>query len=235
MELEIERTWGERGWTPSAPLTSWSALTQSDFYSWFGWHEVGRTDLGEGRAMVHLKPGGHQEAIDLAIVLDAQQSVRQASLLADRFWLDDGRTAKVADDLYQSFLLAFGGRHPESGALARAIFAQVRGSQPIVLAASMAQTLPETHSPSVQRGLAAYRFDEEGVLELAGPDVTIVLDNIRSIPEMRLIVEVLAAVAPRRRWAQTDLQIRSEAAPSPPPPPPTPPPPPVKKPWWRLW
>ncbi|MFN8633044.1 MAG: hypothetical protein U0893_04255 [Chloroflexota bacterium] len=160
-------------------LMAWSDLERSDFFQWFGVHETGRSaTLGSGWQAIRLKPGGYQDAIDLIVYVDTRQRVQRATLRQNRAWVDGGQTAKLADDLTQSFLLALAGRHPETSALARRIFSLNRGSQQI-LRAGPPEAPPDPLSPSAQAALDEY-LGSRNRAELVEPGLLLVIDNRRT-------------------------------------------------------
>jgi hypothetical protein len=196
-------------------LLAWSELEESDFYRWFGMHEVGRSAMPDtGWTAVQVKPGGHQQAIALVVYVDGRQRVQQAMLSMDRAWVDGGPTAKLADDLAQSFLLTFARGSAEAPKLARAIFEQVRGSQPIVRRAD-AVASPETLTPVVSVALAAYQRGGRAII--AEPGLHIALDHPRGPDSVRLAIEVAAT-----RSARSSVASAEPAGP-------------VRAPWWRFW
>ncbi|MFN8633020.1 MAG: hypothetical protein U0893_04130 [Chloroflexota bacterium] len=174
-----------------AGLLAWHEFERSDLVRWFGLHEVGRTALSNGWSAVHLKPGSHHEAVDIEVQIDPRQRIKRALLMMDRAWVDGGQTAKLADDLTQSFLLALAGRHPETSALASRIFSRNRGSQPIIRADDPPRPA-DTLIPAVMIALGAY-LGSSPRAELVGPHLAIVLANDWSASHAQLTLDIADA------------------------------------------
>ncbi|MCC6177116.1 MAG: hypothetical protein IT305_17545 [Chloroflexi bacterium] len=194
-------------------LLAWGELERSDFFRWFGMHVVGRSvDPERDWSAVQLEPGGHQQAIDLVVHVDARHQVLQAVLSLERGWVDGGQTAKLADDLIQSFLLAFAGRHPDASALARDIVALERGSLPQIHRADASVGPTDLPNPAVQAALAVYR-DGAGRAELIGPGLLTTLNHVRETSGLRLVIDVATT-----RSASTSAPTTQK-----------------RKLWWRFW
>jgi hypothetical protein len=184
---------GRRG--QQAGLLAWTDLEQSDFFNWFGLHEIGRaTTAAEGWSAIQLEPDGHQQAIDLTVYVDSLHRVQRAVLSLNRSWADGGQTAKLADDLVQSFLRAVGGRHPEAALLANQIISLERGSQPI-LRVTPPVGAAATPIPNVQAMLCAYRGRRKRA-ELVAPGVLIEIENWLVDGQPRFMTVIASTVPP---------------------------------------
>jgi hypothetical protein len=196
-----------------AGLLAWTAFEQSDFFHWFGLHEIGRATTAQGWSAIELEPGGHQQAIDLTVYVDALHRVQRAVLSLNRSWVDGGQTAKLADDLVQSFLLVVGGRHPEVVSLANQIISLERGSQPILRVASPVRSV-DPPTPNVQAMLSAYRGTRKRV-ELVAPGIMIEIENWLADAQPRFVTVIASTVPPLPPGQDTPVA-------------------PGRNPWWRF-
>ncbi len=82
----------------------YSDLQQSDLFQFFNMSvtgEVERNDL----TVVHAKPGGFQEFIDIEFLKDANENIVGAVLLLDRSWIGDIKSINMfSKDMAKSFL-----------------------------------------------------------------------------------------------------------------------------------
>jgi hypothetical protein len=89
-------------------LVSYGTLKKSDFYTFFGVHEVSSTKDALGRTLKRLKTGGFQDSIDLELTLDDSENVKLARLSLARAWVGNDRTlSPFATDIIASFLEEF--------------------------------------------------------------------------------------------------------------------------------
>jgi hypothetical protein len=168
-------------------------VLQSELGSWFGMHEVGRGTVSGGQE-VRLKPGGHQDAIDLVLRLDAGGRIESATLLLDRDWIAAPATAPFAADLLKSALPILA---PGDGAVAelvQRIERRMAAPNVIMHAGAMPAPLPPP-TATVAAALAVYdgtqasaRLDDDGA--------TLLLENVSAAGTNRLCI-IAARQAPR--------------------------------------
>lgn len=96
-------------------------LPESDFWKFFGIHEISEETGVLGRINKNLKPGGFQESVDLQMTLEKDLSVHQVNLTIERNWM--GNLVHVnpfATDIMKSFIRQFGKlpQNPELEAIA---------------------------------------------------------------------------------------------------------------------
>lgn len=166
-------------------MTTWSELTTSEFFQWFGLMEVGR-EPQDGDTVIHCKPGGYQDSIDLTFQTVPGGEIREAELAMDRAWMDDRATMPFAADITKSFLLAVGGNSPAIRSFAEAI-EQRMGSMPGVIS----RVDPRSSAPPTRRDddsdlIATYKGSRDSA-ELRDADAALTIEN-RSSGAKRICV-----------------------------------------------
>jgi hypothetical protein len=95
------------------PDLTWSELQASDLWSWFNLSAGARSPAQPGLTRVGLLPGACREFVDLAVSLDADDTVQSASLALSRAWLDaDGAALANGADLAKTLLAWLGTADP---------------------------------------------------------------------------------------------------------------------------
>lgn len=80
----------------------------TDFFTFFGIHQVATVPMLEVSVIKKFKPGGFQENIDIEITEDLKENLLSASLLIDRSWLGNREHLNpFALDITKSFLSTF--------------------------------------------------------------------------------------------------------------------------------
>jgi hypothetical protein len=88
-------------------LMEYSKLKETELFSFFHFTETGRKPQSMGMMEIHLKPGGFQEFIDVAMKVDRAEGVHEGILLLDRDWIGGPMTVNpFGKDLAKSFVEA---------------------------------------------------------------------------------------------------------------------------------
>ncbi len=181
---------------------AWREIVQSDLFTWFSMHEVGQERPRPGIVRRRLKPGGHEQAIDLVLEL-AGHRLLTAELALDRAWMDGAFTAPFADDLVKSVLLVLAPGRPAIGDAAQRIFHLGRGSQPRILLAVAPRSPDAPPAPAVQGVIDAY-LGQRPAAELADGAATLTLAAVeeQGRPRLRLTLhhDAPEVAAERRPW-----------------------------------
>jgi hypothetical protein len=73
---------------PIYPYLLLSELEKTDFWRWFNIRITDEKKI-EGGTKYYLKPGGHQTAIDLAILENSKKYITECALFVKRDWIPD--------------------------------------------------------------------------------------------------------------------------------------------------
>ena len=86
---------------------SYDELRNTELFSFFSFSETGRRPMADGMQLIHLKPGGFQEFIDVTMKIDRSQKVHSGVLYLDREWIGSPMTVSpFGKDLAKSFIAA---------------------------------------------------------------------------------------------------------------------------------
>jgi hypothetical protein len=83
----------------------YAEFQKTEFHEWFGINEIKRTQDANKLTRIDLKPGGHQEFIDLQVETADTNGMDSATLLIDRSWLIGAAGINVLGlDIAKSFI-----------------------------------------------------------------------------------------------------------------------------------
>lgn len=86
-------------------LIPYKELQKSEFFGFFNIHETERQASGQGLVVLHFKPGGSQEFIDIEMHMDENDGIVEAIVLLDRAWIGGtGHVNVFANDIAKSFI-----------------------------------------------------------------------------------------------------------------------------------
>ncbi|MHA1368513.1 MAG: hypothetical protein ACTSWN_01190 [Promethearchaeota archaeon] len=78
---------------------------RSDFFSFFGIHEVKREKTTDGFERLYFKPGGFQDHIDIMFLVTDDGKIKECVLVLDREWMGSVSNVNIfARDITKSFL-----------------------------------------------------------------------------------------------------------------------------------
>jgi hypothetical protein len=86
---------------------TYEELQKTELFSFFHFTESGRKPAANGYQVIHYKPGGFQEFIDVKMKVDRSQNVQEGILYLDRDWIGGPMTVSpFGKDLAKSFIAA---------------------------------------------------------------------------------------------------------------------------------
>ena len=86
---------------------TYEELQKTELFSFFNFTESGRKSAPDGYQVIHYKPGGFQEFIDVKMRIDRSQTVQEGTLYLDRDWIGGPMTVSpFGKDLAKSFIAA---------------------------------------------------------------------------------------------------------------------------------
>ena len=84
---------------------TYEELQKTELFSFFNFTESGRQPAPDGYQVIHYKPGGFQEFIDVKMKIDRSQMVQEGVLYLDRDWIGGPMTVSpFGKDLAKSFI-----------------------------------------------------------------------------------------------------------------------------------
>jgi hypothetical protein len=84
---------------------TYDELQKTELFSFFHFTESGRKPDADGYQVIHYKPGGFQEFIDVKMKIDKFQNVQEGILYLDRDWIGGPMTVNpFGKDLAKSFI-----------------------------------------------------------------------------------------------------------------------------------
>ncbi|TFG32089.1 hypothetical protein EU528_04505 [Candidatus Thorarchaeota archaeon] len=84
---------------------TYEELQKTELFSFFHFTESGRKPAADGYQVIHYKPGGFQEFIDVRMKLDRSQNIQEGVLYLDRDWIGGPMTVSpFGKDLAKSFI-----------------------------------------------------------------------------------------------------------------------------------
>ncbi|MHA1136046.1 MAG: hypothetical protein ACTSSE_06115 [Candidatus Thorarchaeota archaeon] len=84
---------------------TYEELQKTELFSFFNFTESGRKPAPDGYQVIHYKPGGFQEFIDVMMKIDRSQTVQEGVLYLDRDWIGGPMTVSpFGKDLAKSFI-----------------------------------------------------------------------------------------------------------------------------------
>ena len=84
---------------------TYEELQKTELFSFFNFTESGRRLAPDGYQVIHYKPGGFQEFIDVKMKIDGSQMVQEGVLYLDRDWIGGPMTiSPFGKDLAKSFI-----------------------------------------------------------------------------------------------------------------------------------
>jgi len=88
-------------------LMTYEELQKTELFSFFNFTESGRKSAPDGYQVIHYKPGGFQEFIDVKMKIDRSQLVQEGVLYLDRDWIGGPMTVSpFGKNLAKSFIAA---------------------------------------------------------------------------------------------------------------------------------
>lgn len=84
---------------------TYEELQKTELFSFFHFTESGRKPAADGYQVIHYKPGGFQEFIDVKMKVDRSQNIQEGTLYLDRDWIGGPMTVSpFGKDLAKSFI-----------------------------------------------------------------------------------------------------------------------------------
>ncbi len=87
------------------PLIKYKALKKTEFYNFFGLHEIDKKTISKGLTEIKIKPGGFQEHVDITLTLNKSDAVVDSVLKLNRAWIGNEDTINpFGKDIAKSFI-----------------------------------------------------------------------------------------------------------------------------------